>query len=197
MVLVYEPALNYWFLPKGRKDIGETLEQAALREAYEESGYRVDFLPLGIPTNSEPTPESPDEQTYLPPLVNTEPFYISTKAWWKRPQHPDGAAHVGDGVEYLTFWYIGYIGDEATREPNTGMLDEKNYQSHLLTYEEAIKKLEVNPLDRKLVHTAYGLLRATRERYEERQQAALRGAVDGANGVYGSTKGKGTVNGHR
>jgi 8-oxo-dGTP pyrophosphatase MutT (NUDIX family) len=25
-----------WFLPRGRKDIGESLEQAALREAYEE-----------------------------------------------------------------------------------------------------------------------------------------------------------------
>ena len=27
---------SYWFLPKGRKDVGESLEQAALREAYEE-----------------------------------------------------------------------------------------------------------------------------------------------------------------
>jgi 8-oxo-dGTP pyrophosphatase MutT (NUDIX family) len=25
-----------WFLPKGRKDLGESIEQAALREAYEE-----------------------------------------------------------------------------------------------------------------------------------------------------------------
>lgn len=28
-----------WFLPRGRKDIGETLEQCALREAYEEVRY--------------------------------------------------------------------------------------------------------------------------------------------------------------
>ena len=27
---------EYWFLPKGRKDVGESLEQTALREAYEE-----------------------------------------------------------------------------------------------------------------------------------------------------------------
>jgi ADP-ribose pyrophosphatase YjhB (NUDIX family) len=31
---------NYWFLPKGRKNIGESLEQAALREAYEEVSFR-------------------------------------------------------------------------------------------------------------------------------------------------------------
>lgn len=29
-------ALRSWFLPRGRKDVGESLEQAALREAYEE-----------------------------------------------------------------------------------------------------------------------------------------------------------------
>lgn len=36
VVLLYETAAKYWFLPKGRKDVGESLEQAALREAYEE-----------------------------------------------------------------------------------------------------------------------------------------------------------------
>jgi 8-oxo-dGTP pyrophosphatase MutT (NUDIX family) len=36
VVLVYEKAKKYYFLPKGRKDAGESLEQAALREAYEE-----------------------------------------------------------------------------------------------------------------------------------------------------------------
>lgn len=36
ILLVYETKEKYWFFPRGRKDIGETLEQAALREAYEE-----------------------------------------------------------------------------------------------------------------------------------------------------------------
>ena len=36
VLLLYEPEGKYWFFPKGRKDIGESLEQAALREAYEE-----------------------------------------------------------------------------------------------------------------------------------------------------------------
>ena len=27
---------DYWFLPKGRKDVGESLEDTALREGYEE-----------------------------------------------------------------------------------------------------------------------------------------------------------------
>jgi ADP-ribose pyrophosphatase YjhB (NUDIX family) len=36
ILLVYETKEKYWFFPRGRKDMGETLEQAALREAYEE-----------------------------------------------------------------------------------------------------------------------------------------------------------------
>lgn len=36
VVVVNNTARGTWFLPRGRKDIGETLEQCALREAYEE-----------------------------------------------------------------------------------------------------------------------------------------------------------------
>ena len=32
---------EYWFLPRGRKDIGESLEQTALREGYEEVIYSL------------------------------------------------------------------------------------------------------------------------------------------------------------
>ena len=37
-----------WFLPKGRKDKGESLEQTALREAYEEVNEPLS-LPLPLP----------------------------------------------------------------------------------------------------------------------------------------------------
>ncbi len=36
IVIVHDPDLNACFLPRGRKDVGESLEQTALREAYEE-----------------------------------------------------------------------------------------------------------------------------------------------------------------
>lgn len=36
IVIIYESARDYWFFPRGRKDLGESLEAAALREAYEE-----------------------------------------------------------------------------------------------------------------------------------------------------------------
>ena len=36
VAIVYDSIGKYWFLPKGRKDLGESLEKTALREAYEE-----------------------------------------------------------------------------------------------------------------------------------------------------------------
>ena len=35
VVVVYDTNSQRWFLPRGRKDVGETLEQAAFREGYE------------------------------------------------------------------------------------------------------------------------------------------------------------------
>ena len=36
ILVVLDRKTNRFFLPKGRKDLGESIEQAALREAYEE-----------------------------------------------------------------------------------------------------------------------------------------------------------------
>jgi 8-oxo-dGTP pyrophosphatase MutT (NUDIX family) len=39
IVVIHESSTDYWFFPRGRKDLGETLEAAALREAYEEASF--------------------------------------------------------------------------------------------------------------------------------------------------------------
>ena len=53
IVVVYETQKKYWFFPRGRKDIGESLEQTALREAYEEVIFFFFsiFNQLGIPND--------------------------------------------------------------------------------------------------------------------------------------------------
>jgi 8-oxo-dGTP diphosphatase len=43
------PSYGLWNLPAGRVDVGETLEEAAVREAKEESGYDIKIIgQLGI-----------------------------------------------------------------------------------------------------------------------------------------------------
>lgn len=41
VVIVYDREREYWFLPRGRKDLGESLETTALREAYEEVWFSL------------------------------------------------------------------------------------------------------------------------------------------------------------
>ncbi|KAI0758939.1 hypothetical protein C8Q74DRAFT_1300977 [Fomes fomentarius] len=146
---------SHWFLPKGRKDVGESLEQTALREAYEESGYRVSFLPVIMWHNAPEPPNSRDVQGLLPV---TEPIFISTLVYGRgqggRNKH---------GGEYLTFWYVGQIGEDAVTEANTRMADEVNYQTHLLTIDDALRQLSRNPLYQHIVRIAYTVWRNTME----------------------------------
>ncbi|GLB44509.1 putative NUDIX domain containing protein [Lyophyllum shimeji] len=131
VVVVHDSRYNYWFLPKGRKDIGESLEAAALREAYEESGHQVEFLPLYTPTHAPPPPADPSARIKL----NTEPVYMTLSAW--RP----GQGNRKSNGEYLTSWYVGQIPADSVRKDGTGMANEQTYSSHLSTYDEAMELL--------------------------------------------------------
>ncbi|PCH43131.1 hypothetical protein WOLCODRAFT_121539 [Wolfiporia cocos MD-104 SS10] len=119
-----------WFLPKGRKDVGESLEQAALREAYEESGYRVEFLPVVQEMNAPRPPGSRRQGNSL----TTEPFYVSATAYGPGCMR-------SNGIEYIIFWYIGQIAADAVRETGTGMPDEQHYEAHLLDFDAALNAL--------------------------------------------------------
>lgn len=138
VVVIHEPSQDYWFFPRGRKDLGESLETAALREAYEESGYRPEFMPIYNPSRAPAPPGR--EDLYSKP--NTEPFYVTALAWKEtNPQFTNGP-EANLGYQYLTSWYIGQITDGAVPERGTGVsADEVNYMSHLLTYDEAMKRV--------------------------------------------------------
>ncbi|KAI0085519.1 hypothetical protein BDY19DRAFT_965412 [Irpex rosettiformis] len=177
IVIIHETKLNYWFLPKGRKDVGESVEQAALREAYEESGYRAEFLPLYILTNA-PTP--PGAGSRFVPQRNTEPIYLSTYQW-KGPRWPQGPGCIGG--EYLTFWFVGQIPHDAVHEAHTGMPDEVNYVSELVDIRTALHRL--SDIERNVVQRAFDLWTQDAE-YErdlqesikaEKERAALRRAA--------------------
>jgi 8-oxo-dGTP pyrophosphatase MutT (NUDIX family) len=135
IVVIYETEKQYWFLPRGRKDVGESLEQAALREAYEESGYRAEFLPLLNPTHQPVPPGNRANSDWL----NTEPIYMTLTSW--QPRKRRNGTIGAYGGEYVTMWYVGQIPEDMTPDEGTGMADEQNYQSYLLTVEEAMSRL--------------------------------------------------------
>jgi 8-oxo-dGTP diphosphatase len=43
-VVVHRPRYDDWSLPKGKLDAGETFEEAALREVWEETGLRCELV---------------------------------------------------------------------------------------------------------------------------------------------------------
>ncbi|KAF9054100.1 hypothetical protein BJ165DRAFT_1436045 [Panaeolus papilionaceus] len=131
IVVVYHKTEKYWFFPRGRKDVGESLEVAALREAYEESGYRATFLPLANPTRQ---PSAPSEGRQS---LNTESIYMTFKPF--HPRRLSNGQREAQGGQYLTFWYVAQIPADAVHEEGTGMSDEQDFESHLLTYEEALQ----------------------------------------------------------
>lgn len=135
VVLVNDTQHGTWFLPRGRKDIGETLEQCALREAYEESGYRVEFLPLYLPSRAPAPPTRPNAK--YEPMVS-EPVFITVQEFGPYRRRNN---NIDRGGQYITFCYVGQIPADAVREESTGMPDEKHYVGTLLELEEALLRL--------------------------------------------------------
>ena len=85
-----------------------------------QSGYQIVPLPL---YSGSLAPDAPCQDgrvagdqakargTGVGHRKDTEPIAITIKNWnWDTPVSPDGKGH---GIEYLTFWYVGQIADDA------------------------------------------------------------------------------------
>ena len=132
-----------FFLPKGRKNVGESLEEAALRESYEETGYQCELLPVTMPSRATPIS---DTKEHLPDLVRmfegaTEPIAIST-----RPSP--------DGNQKIIFWFLAVT--NGTKNQATQMENE-NFRVDFYTFEEALQKLTFE-VDRKLIQKAIEII---------------------------------------
>lgn len=78
---------------------------------------------------------------------------------------------VSPAVEYIAFWYVGQIPEGAVRELGTGMADEQDYVSHLVTKEEALDG-RLNADESWVVYHAYRLwerTEAARKEWETKQ----------------------------
>ncbi|OSD07897.1 hypothetical protein PYCCODRAFT_362595 [Trametes coccinea BRFM310] len=157
VLLVHYTRKNEWLLAKGRKDQGEELAAAAIREVLEETGYRCHLYPVPrLPTRA-PVSAALSGIALQPDMVriaenSTEPFAITI-----RP--------TGIGEVKLIFWYIGCVdlakGDDGTTylppEPGSHMAVEGFGDTGLFSIEEALKKLTYEG-DRELVRAGVAVL---------------------------------------
>jgi 8-oxo-dGTP pyrophosphatase MutT (NUDIX family) len=113
-------------LPKGRKDVNESLEQAAMRETFEETGYACEPLPCPMFTRAP----NPELYTGLKPHVepaSTEPFIVTLKMQ-------------KDGCAKLIFWYLMRVVSNSTRVDGTQMPNE-DFEVEFVDAREAIEKM--------------------------------------------------------
>jgi len=159
-----------WLLPKGRKDQGESIEAAALRETYEETGYQCQFWKVRMPTRA---PKSLTEEEKLhgmgmqepnqKRLVDglTEPIAVTIRDLGTDSKKvgygtQDVAANLNKRSK-LIFWYITISPPNAVKEPNTQMANE-NFDSVWLDIEEAERRLTFE-CDRDIIRCAVKIIK--------------------------------------
>jgi 8-oxo-dGTP pyrophosphatase MutT (NUDIX family) len=98
-----------YLLPKGRKNIGETLEQAALRETFEETGYDVKLLPISIKTLAT-VPASEDKEEKISSI--TEPVAVQQRT-------------TKEGTLKIIFWFAASGNSTEKQKERTHQEDEE------------------------------------------------------------------------
>ncbi len=133
---------DVWLLPKGRKDRGETIEQAALRETFEETGFKCELWPQKMPTRA---PEPGVNNLFNTQVVEglAEPIGVTIR-------------DLGKSDIKLIFWYITKVGDGVEKVYGTQM-ETESYESIFVDAKVAAEKLTFES-DRDIVRQAVALV---------------------------------------
>ncbi|KAF9261106.1 hypothetical protein L218DRAFT_1002016 [Marasmius fiardii PR-910] len=77
--LLYHCLKNQWLLPKGRKEAGESLATAAMRETFEETGYPNALLPITLPTRAPIPGTNQKDVIRIADKCSTEPITVTLR----------------------------------------------------------------------------------------------------------------------
>ncbi|KAF2723909.1 hypothetical protein K431DRAFT_301428 [Polychaeton citri CBS 116435] len=104
-----------FFLPKGRKDVSESLRSCALRETLEETGHHAYPLPLDVPTNAT---VGEVREAHLAD-GNCEPVAVTQRT-----------IHNADGrqTRKIIFWYASQGDSTAEAVSNMKQEGEEDYE---------------------------------------------------------------------
>ncbi|KAF8886691.1 NUDIX hydrolase domain-like protein [Gymnopilus junonius] len=124
--ILHHPTGNQWLLPKGRKDQGETIEHAAIRETYEETGYPCVLWPQSMPTRA-PTPGVSD--VHFSQVVDglVEPIAVTMR-------------ELQESKTKIIFWYISVV-EEGVKKVEGSQMENENFESVFLEAEAALRRL--------------------------------------------------------
>ena len=142
--LQLSPSKEY-VLAKGRRNCGETRQEAAVREIEEETGFKCRLLPVTMLTRAPPMIET-DQEADVARIETeiTEPIALQVR-------------HLADGDAKLIWWYIAAVDENTPAKENQ---PGENSEVGFYSYEEVLKKLTFQQ-DRDLVERAIGIVRDT------------------------------------
>ena len=145
--LIYHKARGEWLLPNGRKDRGEDVRDAAVRETYEETGYLSELLPLDMVTRA-PAAGAQTTDAAVAVRGSEEPFMVTLR----RTQE--------GGVQVLS-WFATVCTAEARRRAGSVLQTEvEDYDSAFFEVEEAVR-VATFQVDRDVIARAVELVRGT------------------------------------
>jgi len=138
--LIYSKKHNEWYLPKGRRNHGESRAEAAVREATEETGVPCRLLPICLKTRAPPQiePEGGSPDIVRIEGNSTEPFMITLR-------------EIGDGQMKLIWWYVAEVDIIKT----FGM-PEAQFRVQFFEFKQALEMLTFQT-DREVVERAIKL----------------------------------------
>ena len=117
-----------YLLPKGRKDVNETLEQTAIRETFEETGFPVKLLPVAIPTLA--TMPTQQRATKISSSVGralvTEPIAVTQR--------------MTNGILKIIFWYAAQV-DSTLKQEKSTQQEGEDFDTVWLPIEKVTKTL--------------------------------------------------------
>ncbi|KZT51013.1 hypothetical protein CALCODRAFT_488257 [Calocera cornea HHB12733] len=131
-----------WLLPKGRKNVGETLEAAAVREAFEETGCECELWECEMRTRATDANVLGRVSDVARSTRCTEPLAVQMRA----TRH---------GHQKLIFWFIGKMKEGCTPQP---LEAHEHYEVGFFGYDEAVRQLRWDH-DREIVRKAVQIVR--------------------------------------
>jgi len=167
--LIHLQRTEEWLLPKGRKDCGESVEETALREVYEETGWKAVPFPATMHTRAtvpdvEGSKLKQPDQSHLASALSTEPFAITIRD------------NRDNRNLKLIHWFIFTVADpECQQTHGTQMEGEGFDQAIFLEASQAIDTLSFHG-DRELARRALEIVRNT---MRADHQSELDGASEG------------------
>ncbi|KAL4887629.1 NUDIX hydrolase domain-like protein [Aspergillus karnatakaensis] len=131
-----------WYLPKGRRNQGESRRQAALREVEEETGYSCHVHPVAMKTRAPRASDPEDIPDELRLRTDSdEPFMVTHRELTPRSDVK------------IIWWYIAAVDGAA---PSHG-----SFRADFFDYEDAIRKLTFQK-DRDVLERAINLVETSK-----------------------------------